>query len=208
MKVNCETVLEGRKIVLVPYRKEHVPRYHDWMQSPELLEQTASERLTLDQEYEMQQSWFLDENKCTFIILDRNKWVHPEVTEIECMAGDVNLFFDDSQQEVAEIEIMIAEPSCRRCGLGREALLAMMNYGVTCLGVKKYVAKIGCGNEPSLALFRKLGFVEISVSEVFKEVTLEMQVTQSVKQQLTQATSYILHHKYPYRPTRNSNKNL
>ena len=26
----------------------------------------------------------------------------------ECMAGDVNLFFDDSQQEVAEIEIMIA----------------------------------------------------------------------------------------------------
>lgn len=84
----------------------------------------------------------------------------------------------------------------------------MITFSVTCLGVKKYVAKIGCGNEPSLALFRKLGFVEISVSEVFKEVTLEMQVTQSVKQQLTQATSYILHHKYPYRPTRNSNKNL
>lgn len=35
--------------------------------------------------------------------------------------------------------------------------------GVTCLGVKKYVAKIGCGNEPSLALFRKLGFVEVSL---------------------------------------------
>ena len=40
----------------------NVFRYHDWMQSPELLEQTASERLTLDQEYEMQQSWFQDEN--------------------------------------------------------------------------------------------------------------------------------------------------
>lgn len=40
----------------------NVFRYHDWMQSPELLEQTASERLTLDQEYEMQQSWFHDEN--------------------------------------------------------------------------------------------------------------------------------------------------
>lgn len=35
--------------------------------------------------------------------------------------------------------------------------------GVTCLGVKKYVAKIGCGNEPSLALFQKLGFVEVSL---------------------------------------------
>ena len=40
-------------------------RYHHWMQSPELLEQTASERLTLDQEYEMQQSWFQDENSKT-----------------------------------------------------------------------------------------------------------------------------------------------
>lgn len=208
MKINSDTVLEGRKIVLVPYRKEHVPRYHDWMQSPELLEQTASDRQTLDQEYEMQQSWFSDENKCTFIILDKSKWIQPEVTEIECMAGDVNLFFNDSQQEVAEIEIMIAEPSCRRCGLGREALLIMMSYGVTFLGIQKYVAKIGCGNEPSLALFRKLGFVEISVSEVFKEVTLERYVTQNVQRQLTQETSHILHHKYPYRPTQNSENNL
>ena len=47
-------------------------RYHDWMQSPELLEQTASERLTLDQEYEMQQSWFQDENsKLNFIFLKK-----------------------------------------------------------------------------------------------------------------------------------------
>lgn len=188
MRINSETVLEGEKIVLVPYRKEHVPRYHDWMQSPELLEQTASERLTLDQEYEMQQSWFQDENKC--------------------MAGDVNLFFEDSQREVAEIEIMIAEPSCRRRGLGREALLTMMNYGVTSLGVQKYTAKIGCGNEPSLTLFHKLGFTEVSVSEVFKEITLEMRVSQSVQEQLTQATSHIRHHKYLFRPTQTSDKNL
>ena len=40
------------------------------MQSPELLEQTASERLTLDQEYEMQQSWFQDENS-NFIFLKK-----------------------------------------------------------------------------------------------------------------------------------------
>lgn len=50
----------------------NVFRYHDWMQSPELLEQTASERLTLDQEYEMQQSWFHDENS-NFYYLKKKK---------------------------------------------------------------------------------------------------------------------------------------
>ncbi|XP_020616957.1 N-acetyltransferase 9-like protein [Orbicella faveolata] len=207
MKVNSETVLAGERIVLVPYKKEHVPRYHDWMQSPELLEQTASERLTLDQEYEMQQSWFHDENKCTFIILDKNKWLQTEMAEIECMAGDVNLFFDDCQQDTAEIEIMIAEPSCRRCGLGREALLTMMNYGVTNLGVQKYVAKIGCDNKPSLTLFHTLGFTEVSVSEVFKEITLEMQVTETVQERLAQTTKHICVHKYPYRPVLTSDTN-
>ena len=49
----------------IPHYNNLSSRYHDWMQSPELLEQTASERLTLDQEYEMQQSWFQDENSKT-----------------------------------------------------------------------------------------------------------------------------------------------
>ena len=45
------------------------------MQSPELLEQTASERLTLDQEYEMQQSWFLDENSMSVAIIETRLYI-------------------------------------------------------------------------------------------------------------------------------------
>lgn len=52
------------------------------MQSPELLEQTASERLTLDQEYEMQQSWFHDENS-NFYYLKKNFLIILEMPKIK-----------------------------------------------------------------------------------------------------------------------------
>lgn len=71
MRANESTVLVGEKVALVPYRTEHVPTYHTWMESPELREQTASERLTLEQEHAMQRAWHLDEDKLTFILLAR-----------------------------------------------------------------------------------------------------------------------------------------
>lgn len=52
--------LEGEKVILVPYMEAHVPKYHQWMKDPSLLQATASEPLTLQQEYQMQLSWFQD----------------------------------------------------------------------------------------------------------------------------------------------------
>ena len=57
MRLNEDTVLVGRRCVLVPYKEKYVERYHAWMQDEELLALTASERLTLDEEFENQRSW-------------------------------------------------------------------------------------------------------------------------------------------------------
>jgi hypothetical protein len=54
--------LIGEKVVLVPYMRDHVPRYHQWMQDPALLLATGSEPLTLEQEYEIHLSWTTDPN--------------------------------------------------------------------------------------------------------------------------------------------------
>ncbi len=54
MKANANLTITGDTVVLVPYRKEHVELYHTWMQDQHLQETTASEPLTLEQEYEMQ----------------------------------------------------------------------------------------------------------------------------------------------------------
>lgn len=79
------------------------------MSDPELRDLTASEPLTLQEEYEMQQTWQKDEDKLTFIILSRQAedglpiidghntqdfHLSPEDPRITAlpMVGDVNLF--------------------------------------------------------------------------------------------------------------------
>lgn len=109
-----------------------------------------------------------------------------------CPAGDVNFFLNDhDDRSIAEIEIMIAEPSSRRKGIATEALQMFMAYGVSALGVMKFRAKIGEDNSSSLQLFQKLGYQEISRSAVFKEVTLELAVEGDVKEQLTAAAAQL-----------------
>ncbi|XP_027626601.1 N-acetyltransferase 9 isoform X3 [Tupaia chinensis] len=145
MRLNQNTLLLGKKVVLVPYTSEHVPRYHEWMKSEELQRLTASEPLTLEQEYAMQHSWREDQDK----------------------------------------------PSCRGRGFGTEAVLMMMSYGVTKLGLTKFEAKIGQENEPSIRMFQKLHFEQVAVSSIFQEVTLRLTVSQAERQWLLEQTSHM-----------------
>ncbi|KAN0066581.1 hypothetical protein ACQY0O_000675 [Thecaphora frezii] len=127
MRINRETVLVGKRVVLVPYRRQHVPIYHEWMQDPTIQQQTASEPLTLEQEYEMQQTWARDEDKLTFIILAQpTEHGAAPTTSVEelvkrCkMVGDVNIFFNDSvpdgpgsedSDDETELDTPLASPS-------------------------------------------------------------------------------------------------
>jgi RimJ/RimL family protein N-acetyltransferase len=109
MKLNYETCLVGSSSILVPYRQEHVQKYHDWMLNPKLLEATASEPLSLQEEYENQESWRDDPEKCTFIVLAKEACSENDVTVAEnekfvkdnlhAMTGDVNLFLSDEDEE-------------------------------------------------------------------------------------------------------------
>jgi RimJ/RimL family protein N-acetyltransferase len=109
MKLNYETGLVGSSSILVPYRREHVKKYHEWMLDPALLEATASEPLSLQEEYEMQESWRDDSAKCTFIVLAKEACLENDASvegndafvqdNMHAMAGDVNLFLSDEDEE-------------------------------------------------------------------------------------------------------------
>lgn len=120
------------------------------MQDPYILEMTASEPLSFEEEIEMQESWANDSKKATFIV------VRPSKSDgADEMIGDVNLFFNDyDDPKSAEINIMIARADVRGLGLGKEAVLLMLHYALTRLGVSRVFCKIDETNASSLRLFR------------------------------------------------------
>ena len=67
MRANDNVVIRGAGVLLVPYKPEHVALYHAWMQDEQLQELTASEPLTLEQEYAMQRSWAEDEQSAPLL---------------------------------------------------------------------------------------------------------------------------------------------
>lgn len=167
-------MIEGQKCTLVPYSKECVEEYHSWfIKYPELLECTGSELLSLEEEYSNQESWEQDENKLTFLIHKNGM-----------LCGDINAFFSDFFAEdfeldvlqcesplIAELNLMIAEPSCRRQGIAQEALDMFVEYIERKMdNVIVLVAKILKSNMGSILFFEKNNFIKYKTLNCFNEV--------------------------------------
>lgn len=179
MKDNANLKIVGNKVILIPYEAKHVSKYHGWMENEELRTLTASERLSLEEEYDMQRTWRECEDKCCFLIMCKENY-EMNGDEIASLIGDTNLYLtreQETQNTSAEIEIMIAEPEAQGKGYGQEATVLMLWYGLKYLNVNLFFAKIGMDNYKSLRMFKKLQFAEEERSEVFQEVTMKRTIT-------------------------------
>ncbi|POM71138.1 N-acetyltransferase [Phytophthora palmivora] len=162
---------------------------------------TASEPLSIEEEFEMQKSWRQDAEKCTFIILAKDEndgksgSSYIDESAIDRMAGDVNLFFNDyDDPHACEMEIMIAEEKFRRKGFAKEAVKLMMAYATSRLNASRFICKIIETNGASIQLFEKLGYVKYNYVAAFKQVEMEL-VTKDKHAELVDAVlkSAVIH---------------
>ncbi|MES1908754.1 MAG: hypothetical protein MHM6MM_001628 [Cercozoa sp. M6MM] len=198
MRVNENTSLEGERVRLVPYEKKHVETYHSWMEDPVLREQTASERLTLEQEYEMQQTWRADNKLLTFIVVEKRD----TGSDVDNMVGDINLFlprFACEDPEKAEVSLMLAVPTARGKGFAHEAFELLLDFVRSAAShtestdkddtasqitdewrhlaqVRVIQAKLGAANLASRHFFERHGFQQVDYVEVFDEYTFARQL--------------------------------
>lgn len=223
MRLNEHLQLVGTNVILVPYEAKHVQKYHRWMQSEELQELTASEPLTLEQEYAMQQSWREDEDskisfclcfwrnivncdiiclsECTFLILDKAIF-NQTGDEIAALIGDTNIFLlppdDDGDDDLktGEIEIMIAEQPARGKRYGWESTLLMLAFGAKKLAIRRFRAITKDSNAKAIRMFTKMDFREVKRVAVFQEVTFEKQVDAAWLEWIEREVSLVIE---PYR---------
>ena len=151
--------------------------------------------MSLDEEYENQQSWRTSSDKLTFIVCAPTQEAPIKAGTADAdalMRGDINFFlypFESDEDEPAdagwvtgEVDVMIASPSHRGQGLGRAAVCALLVYirkhidGILAeYGAKELkglMVKIKEGNKGSRALFEKLGFVQKGEVNYFGEIMM------------------------------------
>ncbi|KAJ3343903.1 N-acetyltransferase 9 [Gonapodya sp. JEL0774] len=188
------------KLILYPcFHHEGLETQELRMKDPVIQHLTASEPLELDEEYQMQRSWREDNDKLTFIVLDPVLEGLPQDGRGGGMVGDVNLFFTDiDSPRTAELEVMVAEPKARGKGIGEATCRMMMEYAAQLeetetghFPVSLFRAKIKFDNTPSLKLFEKLGFKEVSRSAFFEEVTLELAVDAGLVKTVQSVETYV-----------------
>ncbi|CAK7204068.1 hypothetical protein SEUCBS139899_006819 [Sporothrix eucalyptigena] len=197
MKVNENVAIATDGVLLVPYDRHHVPTYHAWMEDEAVRAATASERLTLDEEYENQESWRASNDKLTFIVCrardgDRKGDVVAGVDDApDRMVGDINFFLtpyeeDDGTESgfSGEVDVMIAGLGDRGKGYGRSSVTAFLHYILQrqrdailteragSFPLRQLVVKIQATNAASIGLFRSFGFVQKGDVNYFGEVEL------------------------------------
>lgn len=137
-------------VVLRPACPDDAALYAGWMHEPAILNNYMEE--SIDMAVDDARSFLAKRaGQPSFIILERSSLR---------AVGFCELAGRDDATGSASLGIFIGEAACRRKGLGRAALTALLNYGFGPLKLHSVWLTTWEGNAPALGLYRSMGFRE------------------------------------------------
>lgn len=147
-------MLEGKRVRLVPVRKEFLPKFTQWMNDREVLRYLYMYKpLTLEAEEKWYTRLLSDENEILLSILTNS----PAGEEI--LIGNVGITVDH-RNGVGVLGIVIGEKEYWGKGLGTEALQLMIAYGFDTLNLQRVELQVFSSNPRAIASYTKIGFRE------------------------------------------------
>ncbi|OMJ93403.1 hypothetical protein SteCoe_3646 [Stentor coeruleus] len=154
------------KVSLVPFADTMIEKYHEWMQNSELLEETGSKAMSLEEVKDIFFTYQTDPNKYAYMLCDRS--LYNRENPGASMVGDVTLFINERLE--GEICIFLADTHYRKLGIASEVIQFMISLCGGALSLSKLIAKISENNLASQKLFKKMGFSEFARDLDMREV--------------------------------------
>lgn len=146
--------LEGKLVKLGPFTTNHVSTYHEWLNNSYIQDMTGTDKgLTFKKVAKMRDEIEEADDMAHYLIFDKETGKPIGDTDLR----DIKL---GKRVKKAESAVMIAEPEFRKKGYATEALNLILDYGFKNFGLNKVTAPVFYFNEPSIALYKKLGFEE------------------------------------------------
>lgn len=146
--------LEGKLVKIGAFTPEYVPTYHGWMQDEYIQKMTGTDKgMTLKKVAKIRDEIEEANDMAHYLIFDKAS---------SKPVGDVDLRDIKLGKRIrkAESAIMIAEPGYRGKGYATEAMSLILKFGFERFGLNKVTAPVFYFNEPSIGLYKKLGFKE------------------------------------------------
>jgi RimJ/RimL family protein N-acetyltransferase len=148
-------ILEGSKCILRPVSKDDSIIVYKWFNDKEIIDKIIGFRIN----FSLEESFYW----CEKASRENNrdiKWIIESREKASSSIGFVGLYNVDLINKNAEIAIILGEREFRGRGIGEESLRLVCGFAFKYLGLNLISAQILSSNQPSLNLFRKIGFKE------------------------------------------------
>lgn len=148
-------MLIGKRIKLVPTKREYVESYLKWINDPEITQFLIMFR---PMTREMEENWYDNlpnrENDFLFAI------VIPKESEEDTLIGNCGIHQVNWKDRVGVCGIMIGEKNYWGKGYGTEAMELLLYYAFNTLNLNRIELMAYDFNQRALKCYEKLGFIE------------------------------------------------